>query len=314
LAALRTPSDVYHLGKPHPMNGLAGWVLRVLGRRVYLDCDDYEAASNRFGGGWQRRVVAWFEDCLPRLALGITTNTRFMVERLQELGVDPGQIVYVPNGINRSRFSPSATADVERLRQQLALVDKRTVLYVGSMSLASHAVDLLLDAFPAVRQAVPNAVLLLVGGGEDYAALRSSAQGEEFGGAIRFLGRVPPDRVPAYYALAEVSIDPVRDDWAARARSPLKLFESLAVGTPVITGDVGDRRECLDDGWAGLLVTPGDAQALAEGIVYLMRHPEEAASLRKAAEPVRERYYWDVLVHDFYQVYCKRGGGAKDVR
>jgi glycosyltransferase involved in cell wall biosynthesis len=302
-SALRTPSDAYHLGKPHPMNGLAGWLLHLLGRRVYLDCDDYEAASNRFGGDWQRKTVAFFEDRLPEIALGITANTRFIALRLETLGIPAGRIVYLPNGIDRARFSPSACADVARLRQRLALGDRRVVLYVGSMSLASHAVDLLLEAFVMVRQVVPQAVLLLVGGGEDYDALQFHARDQGLAGSVLFVGRVSPDRVPAYYALAEVSVDPVRDDWVARSRSPLKLFESLAVGTPVVTGNVGDRRECLDGGRAGVLVPPDNARALADGIAYVLQHPQEAASMRQAAKSARERYYWDVLVHDFGRVY-----------
>ncbi len=69
----------------------------------------------------------------------------------------------------------------------------------------------------------------------------------------------------------EVSVEPVYDDLAARARSPLKILESLAVGTPVVAGDVGDRREMLYDGQAGLLVKPGDSDALATGILALLQ-------------------------------------------
>jgi glycosyltransferase involved in cell wall biosynthesis len=175
------------------------------------------------------------------------------------------------------------------------------------MSLASHPVDLLLEAFAQVSRAVPKAVLLLVGGGEDLDSLQAQAEALGLGESVRFVGRVPPDRVPAYYGLAEVSVDPVRDDWVARARSPLKLFESLAVGTPTVTGDVGDRQECLAGGRVGLLVPPGDASALAGGIVHVLQHPDEAGSMRQAAKSVRERYYWDVLVHQFARVHDLHG-------
>jgi glycosyltransferase involved in cell wall biosynthesis len=308
--ALQSPSDVYHLGKPQPMNGVAGWILHVLGQRVYLDCDDYEAASNRFGGSWQRRIVAWFEDRTPKIAAGITVNTPYLAQRLEGLGVPTERIVYVPNGIDRARFAAFERLDadaheVQRLRDGLELGDRRVVLYVGSLSLASHPVDLLLDAFEGVRHAVPDAVLLLVGGGEDYGTLRASAKDRGLGDAVRFAGRVDPERVPVYYRLAEVSVDPVHDDWTARARSPLKLFESMAVGTPVVTGDVGDRRACL--GGAGLLVAPGDAAALADGIARVLQHPGEAARMREAAASRRDRYHWDVLVREFERVYDERG-------
>jgi glycosyltransferase involved in cell wall biosynthesis len=301
--ALRTPSDVYHLGKAQPMNGLAGCLLKLLGRSVYLDYDDYEAAINRFGSEWQRRVVAFFEDRLPRMAAGITVNTHFLAQRLVSLGVPSERLVYVPNGIERERFSALNAADVEALRRQLDLEGRRVVLYLGSMSFVSHAVDLLLEGFVLVRQAVPDVLLLLVGGGEDYDKLPAYVERLNLGDSVRIVGRVAPERVPLYYAVADASVDPVRDDWVARARSPLKLFESLAMGTPVVTGEIGDRSEYLDGGSAGVLVAPGDAAALANGIVHLLQHRDVLSRMSRAAEKVWQRYAWDVLVHDFARVY-----------
>jgi hypothetical protein len=55
-AALTRRVDVVHLAKPHPMNGLAGWLgARLRPMKLYLDCDDYEAVSNNFGSAWRRR-------------------------------------------------------------------------------------------------------------------------------------------------------------------------------------------------------------------------------------------------------------------
>jgi phosphatidylinositol alpha-1,6-mannosyltransferase len=77
----------------------------------------------------------------------------------------------------------------------------------------------------------------------------------------------------------------------------------MAAGTPVVTGDAGDRRLMLGDGQAGVLVLPGSAPALAEGIVRVLRDNRKARSMQQAAERLREQYYWDVLVRDFVHVY-----------
>jgi glycosyltransferase involved in cell wall biosynthesis len=106
-------------------------------------------------------------------------------------------------------------------------------------------------------------------------------------------------------ALADVTVDPVQDDDVARTRSPLKIFESLAVGTPVVTGDIGDRRFIMANGQAGMLVPPGDAQALAEGILVVLRDKDKRQSMREACLHLREQYYWDVLVRDFTRVYTR---------
>ena len=302
-AALRVPADVYHLGKPHPMNGLAALMCRwIRHRAVYLDCDDYEAAINRFAGRWQRWIVACFEDRLPGIAVGITANTRFMVARLIDLGYPAQRIVYVPNGVDHQRFSRTDANAVTVLRQRLGLVNRKVVGYVGSMSLPSHPVDLLLEAFAAVRHREPRVVLLLVGGGEDLETLRRQAQALGLQNSVRFAGRVSPDHIPLYYALADVTADPVHDDAVARARFPLKVVESFASGVPVVTSGVGDRAMLLSSG-GGLLVAPGDALALAEGLLAILQDDQVHARFSSEALVASQQYDWDRLVHDFVRVY-----------
>jgi glycosyltransferase involved in cell wall biosynthesis len=231
-------------------------------------------------------------------------NTRFTQERNAALGFPADKIVYVPNGVDRDRFAKVDPAKAQALRRELGLESKKVVAYVGSMSLVNHPVDLLLEAFAIVRRRCDDAVLILVGGGEDYDFLRRRAEELGSGEAAIFVGRVRPEAAPYYLAMADVSADPVHDDLTARARSPLKLFESMAVGTPVVTGDVGDRRNILGDGKAGLLVEAGDAQALAEGILAILEDSDLAHAAQEAALRLREKYYWHVLVRDFVKVYC----------
>ena len=304
--SLTVESDVIHVGKAQPMNGLAGLLVSRWQRKpLYVDCDDWEAASNRFQNSIQRSIVGWWEDRLPRWARGVTVNTCFLQERLQRLGVPSSRITFAPNGVDRERFSQIDSQAVQALRQRLELADRRVVAYVGSMSLASHPVDLLIEAFAEVSQSVENATLVLVGGGEDWEALQRQVLRLGLEKMVYFVGRVAADQVPCYMAMAHVTVDPVHDDDVARSRSPLKILESLAAGTPVVTGDVGDRRLILADGEAGVLVQPGSAQSLAEGITAVLQDSRRESSMREAALHLRERYYWDVLVHDFVRVYEK---------
>jgi glycosyltransferase involved in cell wall biosynthesis len=302
-AALQAPTDVFHLGKPHPMNGVAALIARrVRGCRLFLDCDDSEATSNRFTGEWQRRGVGFFESYLPRACGAVTVNTRSTFERIRQLGLPTHRVVYVPNGVDRDRFAPVSEQTVEQLRAHLGLSQQRIVLYLGSLSLTSHAVDLLIDAFALVRKAAPDAILLLVGSGEDYDGLRAQTEALDLGAAVRFAGRVPPAEAPKYYALADVSVDPVKDDEASRGRCPLKIIESLAMGTPVVTGAVGDRAELLAQG-GGIVVPAGDARHLAEALLSVLLDPAKARQLKVEALASRDRYYCDQLIRDFACVY-----------
>ena len=302
--ALSRRVDAIHIAKPHPMNGLAGWLgARLRHAKLYLDCDDYEAVSNNFGSAWQQAVVQGWEDRLPKIVRGVTVNTTFLRERCQRLGVSRERVRVIPNGFDPDRFLPVTPDEREAVRRRWKLEGQRVVLYLGSLSLSNHPIGLLLDAFARVRHSLSAARLLLVGGGEDYDRLAQAICKRELDQAVVMTGRIDPAQVPAVYAASEVVVDPVYDDEVAQARSPLKIVESLACGVPVVTGDVGDRAQMLADGRAGVLVRPGDAGAMADGILRVLTDPGYRQRLASGALETRSRFRWDNLVREFMSIY-----------
>lgn len=307
LAALNTPADAIHVCKTQPMNGLAAWFVHKLRRTpVYLDSDDYEAVNNRFGGQWQQRIVAWFEDWLPSFAAGITVNTRFIADRFITAGYPAERLFLVPNGAAQARFTvldqPEAEERIAQLRRDVGVRDVgKTAVYIGSLSLVSHAIDLLLEAFALVCQELPQAQLVVVGGGEDWAALQQLAETLNIQTNVTFLGRIPAEEIPYYYRLGCVTADPMRDSLPARSSLSLKLIESIASGVPCVTADIGDRREMV--GQAGLVAPPDDAPALANALKQLFTDPTLAQTLSEEAARQRDTHWWSVRAQIFAQVY-----------
>ncbi|NTU80243.1 MAG: glycosyltransferase family 4 protein [Chloroflexales bacterium] len=301
-----SPADVYHLGKPQPVNGLAALAaVRLLRRRpFYVDCDDDEVRGNRLTAGWQRAVFAFWQALLPRLAAGVTANTAHLAAEATRAGAR--HVVVVPNGVELERFAPPPEAVRAALRDSLGLRGRRVVAYAGTLALQNHPVDLLVEAFAEVAAAVPEAALLLVGGGEDLPALRELARRRGLGDRVYLTGQLPHEAVGAFLALADLSVDPVRDDQVARARSPLKLFESMALGVPVVTGAVGDRPAILAEGAAGVLVQPGDPAALAVAIISLLRDEPRRLALAAAGRAHARHYDWQRLAHIWATVYDRR--------
>jgi glycosyltransferase involved in cell wall biosynthesis len=287
--------DILHICKPQPINGAAGWMAaRQQGVPFYVDCDDYEAEANRVSSGAQRAVIRWFEDALPPRAAGVTVNTQFLRDRCLALGTHATRIVHVPNGADPIPSTGCAQTNFT----------PPTVLYLGTLSTVAHGVDILLHAFPIVLQRVPQARLLMVGDGDDRDTLRALADTLGIQHAVTWVGRVPSEETHRFFAQATCSVDPVRDSAAARGRSPLKIVESLAAGIPVVTGDVGDRREMLANGAAGVLVQANDAVALADGIVSLLTQPELRARLAQGAHRQREQYRWHALAARWITIYA----------
>jgi glycosyltransferase involved in cell wall biosynthesis len=306
--ALSTSADIINVCKPHPMNSIAGYLAsKIRGSVLCIDCDDYEAGSNRFSSMRQRQIVAYFETKMPNLASLVSTNTIFMKEKLQNWGCPPEHILYLPNGIDEERFFLPDPVKVNQLRMELSLEGKRVVLYLGTMSLVNHPVDLLLKAFVIVHQEIPDAILLLVGGGEDYQKLIDQSNLLGIRQFVHATGKVDPEKVPYYYAIAEVSIDPVYDNDAARGRSPLKLFESWMCGVPFVTAAVGDREYLLGDPPAGRLADqPGDPKLLAVEIIQVLRSREIANELITRGRERVKNFTWGQLVIALEKAYAEQ--------
>jgi glycosyltransferase involved in cell wall biosynthesis len=305
-AALRVPADIIHIGKPHPMNSVAGLLGKALGRKkIYLDCDDFETDAGRFSSRWQKLGVEFFEKRMPFWVETITTNTYCNRDRMVDNGVPLERIFHLSNGVDRSRFMSPPSEMLQELRNRLGLNGKKVVLFLGSLSRPSHPVDLLLEAMKRIEQVDPSVRLLLVGGGDDYDTLSAQVRESGLKDVVLMPGHVSPDQAVLYYHLADVSVDPVHDDAAARGRSPLKLFESWACGVPFVSADVGDRRILLGDPPAGLLAMPGDPLALAETILQVLNNQTLAKELRESGLERVKDYFWDQLAVKLDWLYAR---------
>jgi phenylacetate-CoA ligase len=180
------------------------------------------------------------------------------------------------------------------------------------MSLGSHAVDLLLEAFAVIRRTRQEIALVLVGGGEDYESIRQKAIDLGLGESVIFSGRVPSSDAPLYYRLGNVSIDPIPDNASGRASLSLKMFESWACGVPLVTVDVGDRQQMLGDPPAGVLVQPGDPAAMAHAILQVLDHPELAKILAQRGFAKVDDFAWDRLAEKMETVYAAVLAGKLD--
>lgn len=304
-ALRRSDADIVQICKPQPMNSLAAR-LGAQGRPIFCDCDDYEAETNLFKNKWQKKIVQYFEDGVVNYVSGITVNTSYSLNRYEALGYPKQHLVYIPNGAERSRFS--SQTNPEKVRNRWGLnSDHLIVLYTGTLGIHSHPIDLLIDAFAKVKKAIPSARLIIVGSGEDFDFLIGKTSQLDISDYVIFTGRVSPDEIPDYIAAATVSVDPIKNDLTAKARSPLKIMESLVMGTPVVTSDVGDRRAILNDGEYGILVPPGDIQGLSNGLIQILIQPSMRANMAEAAKNNREQWLWNNLSEMFLSIYNRAG-------
>jgi glycosyltransferase involved in cell wall biosynthesis/aminoglycoside phosphotransferase (APT) family kinase protein len=206
------------------------------------------------------------------------------------LADDPGaSVATVPNGVDPELFAgPLDAADV---RQRAGVpVGARLVVFSGTLR-PWHGVDVAVDALTSLD---PDVHLVVVGDGPVRADLAARAAGLGVADRLHLVGQVPHEQAVALARSADVAIAPYPDlpDFSF---SPLKVYEYLAAGVPVVASDLGQIRALLHGLGVGTLVTPGDPRALAAGVAAALRGGRGPA-LARAAEAVRTRASWDARI------------------
>jgi len=166
------------------------------------------------------------------------------------------------------------------------------VLYAGQLY-PWKGVDVLVEAMAAV----PQARLVILGGiaGEaDTARVRALVQQRGLAGRVDMPGTVPPVRVAEELRRAAVVAVPFLETaMTERHTSPLKVFEAMAAGRPIVASDLPSSRELLRHGENALLVKPGSADALADALRRILEEAGLARRLAEGAWAAAPAYSWD---------------------
>jgi phosphatidyl-myo-inositol dimannoside synthase len=155
--------------------------------------------------------------------------------------------------------------------------------------------DVLLEAWPGVLAAVPDARLVLVGIGPMFDRLARAAAAPALSGSVRLTGYLPRPDLAATLAAADVFVLPCRDDRGGLQTEGLGLaiLEASAAGLPVVVGRSGGTGDAVRDGRTGLLVRAEDPAELTAALVELLRDPDRARAMGRAGHRwVTEAWTW----------------------
>jgi glycosyltransferase involved in cell wall biosynthesis len=218
-----------------------------------------------------------------RRAAGFVTTTAGIRDTFTESYGDRARTDVVPNG-----------CDVPPDRSFPGLPDGHPprVLYAGQLY-PWKGVDVLVQAMAAL----PQARLVVVGGlpGEpDHERVRRLVEAQGMEDRTEMRGHIPQAQVAAELRRARVVVVPfLKSLMTERHTSPLKAFEAMAAGRPVVVSDLPSSREFLRPRENALLVPPGDAAALAKAIRELLEDDALSERLARQAYADAERFSWD---------------------
>jgi len=203
----------------------------------------------------------------------------------------PVPITILPNGVDLLRFRPGAP--------RLPRFDDGVpnILFVGRFDPRKGLPELLRAAARLASEGVPFR-LILVGDGRLRAEAERLAGGVLLG-RVHFEGRVGHDRLPAYYASADLFCSPARGGEAFG----MVLLEAMALGVPVVATDLPGHRCVVTSGADGILVPRRDSEALAAALRRLLADSGERRKLGANGLSKASRFGWDSIAARLEEIY-----------
>ncbi len=230
---------------------------------------------------YDTRIVGWCERDMIRRAHALTAPSRDMAQVIANAtNVSLDKIAVIPNALPHDQFSAETNSTANGTSSRV------TILYVGRLERAK-GVNVLGEAIPQVIAEFPNAHFVFVGdavssndGKGQWAGLGDYLRRTNASSHIEFVNNADHKTLIEHYKAADICV------------VPSLLYESfsytcaqaMAMGKPVVASRIGGIPETVEDGATGLLVPPGDAPALANGILRLVKDPAMRIEMGKSGK------------------------------
>jgi phosphatidylinositol alpha-mannosyltransferase len=269
--------DVAHIHEP--VAPLVGWVATDW-TRLPLVGTFHSYSDNRLSNGIANLIGA--RRMLNRLHVRIAVSEAAAWTAGRFFG---GHYRVIPNGVH---VDPELVAQVA----QAPPSDRLRIVFVGQ-SVERKGLPLLLRAFEALREHIPTELTVIGPTQEELAPLMLDDRD------VRALGKVDDERKQQELRAADVLCAP-----SLRGESfGMVLTEAFAAGTTVVASDIAGYRDVVTDGVDGILVPPGDPQALAESLRDLWEEPARRVELAQAASHDVERFAWPRVADEVLSAY-----------
>jgi phosphatidylinositol alpha-1,6-mannosyltransferase len=260
-----------------------------------------DAGARRVIASTHGHEVGWSMLPLARTALRrigndtdvVTFVSHYTRSRFASAFGPQAALEHLAPGVDTERFEPDSVARAE-LRARYGL-GARPVIVCVSRLVPRKGQDMLIQALPSIRQRVPGAALVIVGGGPYLDKLRRLAHGFGVADDVVFTEGVPAEELSAHHAMADVFAMPCRTRGSGLDVEGLGIvyLEASATGVPVVAGRSGGAPESVRDGETGLVVDGWDVGAIAAAVGDLLADPQRAAAMGAAGRQwVVENWQW----------------------
>jgi glycosyltransferase involved in cell wall biosynthesis len=234
------------------------------------------------------------------------TLTSVSTHRLDELFQVDGissekpriQKMVVPNGVDENFFFYHRT----NLEKEL-IKEVFTLLFVGRL-IDIKGIQYLILAIPLINRRFPNIKLLIIGSGSQKEKLIRKVAELGLDRNISFIGQIQPNKLPGYYAAADIVVFPsITDDYGFTEGLPVVVLEALAAGRPIVASRIPGVCEIIEDGINGLLVDEKSPEQIADAVIRLIDDKTLYNQIRQQAQKSAEKYNWKHVSKQYLDLY-----------
>jgi glycosyltransferase involved in cell wall biosynthesis len=201
---------------------------------------------------------------------------------------DENRDLVLPNGVDTSLFTP--TSDKAKSKRDLGLpVEKKIVGYVGTLDI-SKRMKMLIEAYSILRKIRNDVYFVIVGDGPEFPITKAEIIKNNLQDSVSLTGSVAHTEVPKYLHAFDVAIHHAANDYMC----PLKIFEYLAAGLPVIGPDTPAVREIFDNGKHLLLCQPNTESIVEKLNTCLDNLSTFEPMIREGNKMVNKKYTWQI--------------------
>ena len=248
------------------------------------------------------RLTRWLETYVARRADAVSGIAQHILQELRSRGVPANKLFHVPNGVNVNRFTPAAR-DPE-LAEELGLADGPVFGFFGSLY-RYEGIRWLIGAMAQLRARGNRFTLIVVGHGEEEAAIRHAIREHNLTDVVRFAGKVPFEHIRRYYSTVDIMVFPRLSIRLTELVTPLKPLEAMSLKKAVLASSVGGHRELVQHEVTGLLFRPEDVEDFCVQAERLIANPMLREQLGDTArEYILKEKDWKVLAQEYQRIYA----------
>jgi len=243
-----------------------------------------------WGQGLDVNMPGWFikktaKTCLANAdaIIALSDNMKNTMQLMSDR-----EVVVIPNGIDLTKYDEG---------QRKQRTHRKTIIYVGRLH-AVKGVQYLLEAMSAVHRKVPQAELVIVGDGNERAALETLTDQLGIRECVKFVGMVPHEQVTDWMYNADIFVLP-----SISEGFPLVVLEAMACGLPVVATRVGVLPEIIEDGTNGFVVDAKSPYEIADKLLTIMQSDELYEKMSVNGKKIVEKFSWNNITEIIEGVY-----------